>query len=44
MPPMDISIIIPTYNEQDHIGGLVRHLWRHGRGQVREIVVVDGGS
>lgn len=41
---MDISIIIPTYNEEEHIGGLVSHLWRHGRGHVVEILVVDGGS
>jgi rSAM/selenodomain-associated transferase 2 len=41
---MDISIIIPTYNEEEHIGGLIRHLWDHSLGLVREIVVVDGGS
>lgn len=41
---MDISIIIPTYNEEEHIGPLVRHLWAHSQGVVREIVVVDGGS
>ena len=41
---MDISIIIPTYNEEDHIGPLVAHLWQNSQGLVREIVVVDGGS
>lgn len=41
---MDISIIIPTYNEEEHIGRLIRHLWDHSQDQVREIVVVDGGS
>jgi rSAM/selenodomain-associated transferase 2 len=41
---MDISIIIPTYNEEEHIGPLVAHLWLNSRGQVREIVVIDGGS
>jgi rSAM/selenodomain-associated transferase 2 len=41
---MDISIIIPTYNEEEHISRLVAHLWTHSMGRVREIVVVDGGS
>jgi rSAM/selenodomain-associated transferase 2 len=41
---MDISIIIPTYNEAAHIGPLVTHLWHNSQGQVREIVVIDGGS
>jgi rSAM/selenodomain-associated transferase 2 len=41
---MDISIIIPTYNEEEHIGPLVRHLWDNSQGLVRDIVVVDGGS
>jgi rSAM/selenodomain-associated transferase 2 len=41
---MDISIIIPTYNEEEHISRLVGHLWQHSQGLVREIVVVDGGS
>jgi rSAM/selenodomain-associated transferase 2 len=41
---MDISIIIPTYNEEEHIGPLVAHLWLNSQGLVREIVVIDGGS
>lgn len=41
---MEISIIIPTYNETEHIGSLVAHLWANSSGCVRDIVVVDGGS
>ncbi|PSR03820.1 MAG: glycosyl transferase [Bacteroidetes bacterium SW_11_45_7] len=41
---MELSIIIPTYNEEDNIGPLVRHLWHHGANEVHEVVVVDGDS
>lgn len=39
-----ISIIIPTYEEAEHIGPLVRFLKAYGQPYVREILVVDGGS
>lgn len=40
-----LSIIIPAYNEEDHIGDLVRYLQsRCLDGVESEIIVVDGGS
>lgn len=39
-----ISIIIPTFNEADHINELVSYLKKHGQNKLAEIVVVDGGS
>ncbi|WP_034256986.1 TIGR04283 family arsenosugar biosynthesis glycosyltransferase [Adhaeribacter aquaticus] len=39
-----ISIIIPTYNEEEHVGALVHHLWQFSQNQVAEIIVTDGGS
>lgn len=41
---MQLSIIIPTYNEEAQIGQLVRHLLDHGLNAVQDIVVVDGES
>ena len=41
---MLLSIIIPTYNEADTIGRLVRELHTHGQGQLTDILVVDAGS
>lgn len=41
---MSISVIIPTLNEAERIGHLVRHLKRHGGVDLLEIIVVDGGS
>lgn len=41
---MQISIIIPTYNEADNIGHLIQYLQRHSKKTVSEIVVCDGGS
>jgi rSAM/selenodomain-associated transferase 2 len=42
---IDISVIIPTYNEAEHIGRLVTRLLRlDPAGWIREILVVDGGS
>lgn len=38
------SIIIPTYNEEEKIGELIRHLSKSaGSGEI-EILVIDGGS
>ena len=39
--PESISVVIPTLNEEDRIGVVVRQLERSG---VREVIVVDGGS
>ncbi len=39
-----VSVIIPTLNEQDHIGKLVHYLRNESFGMVREIIIVDGGS
>ena len=41
---MTISIIIPTYNEAEHISQLVLELQQHGGNSVIEIMVIDGGS
>jgi rSAM/selenodomain-associated transferase 2 len=41
---MTISIVIPTLNEAERIGPLVRFLLRHGGPVVAEILVIDGGS
>ena len=40
---MDISVIIPTFNEQDEIGRLIASLQQQSGLQL-EILVVDGGS
>ena len=39
-----ISVIIPTYNEAEHIGKLVSYLLRHGGELLTEVIVADGGS
>lgn len=39
-----ISIIIPTYNEEENIGKLVRYLKRSGGEKLFEIIISDGGS
>ena len=41
---MMISVIIPTYNEADHIVPLIKHLQKHGGRHLEEIIVSDGGS
>ncbi|WOK06853.1 TIGR04283 family arsenosugar biosynthesis glycosyltransferase [Imperialibacter roseus] len=41
---MTISVIIPTYNEEQNIVRLIESLKRHGDDESREIIVVDGGS
>lgn len=41
---MQISIIIPAYNEAANIGSLVKHLLKNGGKNLKEIIVVDGGS
>lgn len=39
-----LSVIIPTYNEADHIASLVGSLKKHADYRLIEIIVVDGGS
>ena len=39
-----ISVIIPTYNEAESIGPLVKYLKKHSNKDVVEIIVTDGGS
>jgi rSAM/selenodomain-associated transferase 2 len=39
-----ISIIIPTYNEQENIAGLIGYLMKNSKEMIREIIVADGGS
>jgi rSAM/selenodomain-associated transferase 2 len=41
---MKISIIIPTWNEEKHIGKTVAYLREHGGMAISEICVSDGGS
>ena len=41
---MAISIIIPTLNEEKHIGKLIAYLLQHSGPAVSEIIVADGGS
>ena len=41
---MKISIIIPTLNEAEKIGGLCKYLFEHGKEYVQEIIVVDAES
>ena len=39
-----ISIIIPTHNEAASIGKLIAYLQLHGKENIAEIIVSDGGS
>lgn len=41
---MQISIIIPVYNEAENIGKLISYLIQHNNGLVAEVIVVDAGS
>lgn len=41
---MRLTIIIPTFNEQNNIGYLIDALHNTGRESLAEIIVVDGGS
>lgn len=41
---MPLSIIIPVYNEAEHIGELVRTILSYGKHQLAEVIVTDGGS
>lgn len=40
-----LSIIIPTYNEEDHIGKIIAYIRQQANAElITEILVVDGGS
>lgn len=40
-----ISVIIPTYNEEDHIKKTIQSVWQYDHaGLIKEIIVADGGS
>ena len=41
---MRISVIIPTYNEEQVIGSLVKHLLAERGDGLEEVLVIDGGS
>jgi rSAM/selenodomain-associated transferase 2 len=41
---MRISVIIPTYNEEEHIAALVNDLRRHGGDSLAEVIVADAPS
>lgn len=42
--PVRISIIIPSYNEAEHIAGTVKHLKEAGTDAGMEVIVSDAGS
>lgn len=41
---VQISIIIPTYNEEENITQLIQYLSENGQNRVVDILIVDGGS
>lgn len=41
---MKVSVIIPTYHEEENIAALIRHLYRHADERLLEIIVADGQS
>lgn len=41
---MKVSVIIPTYNEEESVGKLLNHLKKFGDDRLLECIVVDGGS
>ncbi len=41
---MSISIVIPTFNEEENIAQLIGYLKEHGENMLREIIVSDGNS
>ncbi len=41
---MEVSVIIPTYNEEKSIGKLLNYLKKYGDERLLECIVVDGGS
>lgn len=41
---MNVSVVIPTLNEAEHIGRLIKRLQTYGGDLLREIIIVDAGS
>ncbi|MEK7218099.1 MAG: glycosyltransferase family A protein, partial [Patescibacteria group bacterium] len=41
---MDISVIIPAYNEEKYIGGCIESILAHKPANLKEIIVVDNAS
>lgn len=41
---MEISVIIPTFNEEKDIGQLIKYIFSNGNNLVKEVIVVDGQS
>ncbi len=41
---MKISVIIPTCNEEEHIGELIQFILQYGKQSVNEVIVADGHS
>ncbi|MFA6039296.1 MAG: glycosyltransferase family A protein [Candidatus Peribacteraceae bacterium] len=41
---MDISVVIPAYNEEKYIGGCIESILAHKPANLKEIVVVDNAS
>jgi rSAM/selenodomain-associated transferase 2 len=41
---MTLSIIIPTYNEEQNIGSLITYLLQYGGKAVADIIIADAGS
>ena len=41
---MNVSVIIPTFNEAGNIGQLIRYLRENNDGSIADIIVSDGGS
>ncbi|HVW71725.1 MAG TPA: glycosyltransferase [Candidatus Paceibacterota bacterium] len=41
---MELSIVIPAYNEAKYIGATIESVIKHGNGVCKEIIVVDNGS
>lgn len=40
-----ISVIIPTFNEEEHIKETIQKLWQYDEGDfIKEIIITDGGS
>lgn len=41
---MRVSVIIPTYNEEENIATTIKTIRNHGENQIHEIIVADGCS
>ena len=41
---MELSIVIPAYNEEKYIGAAIESVQKYGNGVCKEIIVVDNAS